>query len=124
MLGLCGALMFLTGCAAGSAPVVPPPTFAAPTVTAEVAATPAVASPPVIQTVTPSADVVVKLTEVEAFVSRVRGRSLEGEVPRSFVDSADMHALLDDELADPETVASIHDEELLAGGTRPHRTER
>jgi hypothetical protein len=123
LLGLAlAAAALLTGCGADapadpfgppvtSTALLTPTATATPTPTAMSAAAPA--GPRAIETVTPSGDVVAKLAEVDAFVARLRGHGLTGEAPRAFVDSANMRALLDNELADPEAVAAIRDESLL-----------
>ena len=119
LLGLSIVLLALLAACGGevlepdSTPAVAVEASASPTATAAASPVPTPAGPRVIATVTPSDDVVAKLAEVEAVVARARGRNLDGPAPRSFVNSASMRALLDDELADPEAITGIHDEELL-----------
>ncbi len=111
---LAGAAFALLASCGAAAPVETPAAPAAVEAAATAVPSPtAVATPRVIETAQPSAESASQLGAVEQAVRRIRGRGVEGNVERTFVTSAGMRAIVDEELEDPEVLDQLRQEGLL-----------
>ena len=100
-------LLFAVACGGGGQ--APPTAAPSPTATSAAAAAPSATL-----TLPPGAATLAsKLREIEDRVIAIRGLSRPDDVPERFVDPAQMQALIDEELADPETVEDFDNAERL-----------
>ena len=103
------SLILLLSAACGGRGEASPTAAPSPATTGTAAAAPGATSTPPPATVTLEG----RLREIEDRVIAIRGLSRPEDVPKRFVDPAQMQALIDEELADPETVEDFDNAEHL-----------